>query len=405
MPEEARTIRTFPSDPLEGYSKPDLDPPPFVDGERVTRERLDKLDLFKSGFLLPQEIRIAEAILKRREKSLAFSEADKGRFRDDYFTGYKFPVIPHEPWQEKPIPIPPAWRPGIHKLFKEKVANGTYEPTQSSYCSKWFAIVKKTGEFRIVHDLQPLNGVTIRDAGVPPAIEDFVEDFAGRACYSLLDIFVGFDNRTLHPLSRDLTAFMGPDGRMYRLCVLPMGGANCVPEFQACMVFILQEEIPQKAGVFVDDVGIKGGRTRYEKTDGSYEMIEGFPGVRRFIYEHLCDVDRILARIGHSGATVSAKKLILAVPEAVIVGHKCTYEGRLPDDSKISKIHKWPRPKNTTEVRGFLGLCACVRMFIKDYAKISRPLNDLLCKDVEWKWTDRQEQAMDRLKTLVSEAP
>jgi transposase InsO family protein len=405
MPEEARTVRTFPSDPLEGYTKPDIDPPPFVDGERVTRERLNKLDLFKSGFLWPQEVRIAEAVLKRREKSLAFSEADKGRFRDDYFTGYKFPVIPHEPWQEKPIPLPPAWRPGIHKLFKEKVANGTYEPTQSSYCSKWFAIVKKTGEFRIVHDLQPLNAVTIRDAGVPPAIEEFVEDFAGRACYSLLDIFVGFDNRTLHPLSRDLTAFMGPDSRMYRLCVLPMGGANCVPEFQACMVFILQDEIPEKAGVFVDDVGIKGGRTRYELSDGSYETMRGFPGVRRFVYEHLCDVDRILARIGHSGATVSAKKLILAVPEAVIVGHKCTYEGRLPDDSKVSKVLKWPRPKNTTEIRGFLGLCACVRMFIKDYAKISRPLNDLLCKDVEWEWTDRQEDAMARLKVLVSEAP
>jgi hypothetical protein len=171
------------------------------------------------------------------------------------------------------------------------------------------------------------------------------------------------------------------------------------------MVFILQEEIPEKAGVFVDDVGIKGGRTRYERSDGSYETVEGYPGVRRFIYEHLCDVDRILARIGHSGATVSAKKLVLAVPEAVIVGHKCTYEGRLPDDSKVSKVLKWPRPKNTTEIRGFLGLCACVRMFIKDYAKISRPLNDLLCKDVEWNWTDRQESAMERLKTLVTEAP
>lgn len=239
--------------------------------------------------------------------------------------------------------------------------------------------MKKSGEFRIVHDLQPLNAVTIKDSAIPPAVEEFVEDFAGRACYSLLDIFVGFDNRTLHLISRDLTSFMGLDGQMYRLCVLPQGGANCVPEFQACMVFILGPEIPTKAGVFVDDVGVKGGRTRYELPDGT--------------------------RIGHAGATVSAKKMIIAAPEAVIVGHKCTYEGRLPDDAKISKIRKWPRPKNTTELRGFLGVCACVRMFIKNYARISRPLNDLLLKEAEWAWTEKQELAMEILKGLVTEAP
>ena len=33
-----------------------------------------------------------------------------------------------------------------------------------------------------VHDLQPLNGVTIRDAGMLPIVDDFVEGFAGRQC-------------------------------------------------------------------------------------------------------------------------------------------------------------------------------------------------------------------------------
>jgi hypothetical protein len=93
MPEDARTIRRFPSNPLSGYEKPTLDPPSFTDGKRVTRERLDKLNLFKSDFLLPQEIRIAEYVLLRREKSLAFDEAEKGRFSDDYFSGYKIPVV------------------------------------------------------------------------------------------------------------------------------------------------------------------------------------------------------------------------------------------------------------------------------------------------------------------------
>src|SRR4051812_2023518 len=56
----------------------------------------------KNGFLWPQEAKIVEEVLRRRERSLAFDETEKGRFRDDYFSAYIFPVVPHEPWQEKP---------------------------------------------------------------------------------------------------------------------------------------------------------------------------------------------------------------------------------------------------------------------------------------------------------------
>ncbi|KAI0065651.1 hypothetical protein BV25DRAFT_1776576, partial [Artomyces pyxidatus] len=60
--------------------------------------------------------------------------------------------------------------------------------------------------------------------------------------------------------------------------------------------------------------------------------------------EHLLDVHRVLHCLKEAGATVSAKKMFLAAPEILIVSHKCTYSGRVPDDSKINKIHNWPTP-------------------------------------------------------------
>ena len=72
--------------------------------------------------------------------------------------------------------------------------------------------MKKNGKIRIVHDLQPLNKVTIRDTGVPPILDDFVEPFAGQQCYTIFDLFSGFDARQLHPDSQDLTSFMTPLG-------------------------------------------------------------------------------------------------------------------------------------------------------------------------------------------------
>ena len=103
-----------------------------------------------------------------------------------------------------------------------------------------------------VHDLQPLNKVTIRDAGLPPNLDNFVEPFAGRQCYTVFDLYWGFDARKVHPESRDLTAFLTPLG-LLRITSLPTGFTNSPAEFQACMAFILQHEIPHVADIFIDD--------------------------------------------------------------------------------------------------------------------------------------------------------
>ena len=71
---------------------------------------------------------------------------------------------------------------------------------------------KKNGELRIVHDLQNLNGVTIRDTGVPPILDEFVEAYTGQSVYSVLDMYWGFYARTLDVKSRDMTTFQTPLG-------------------------------------------------------------------------------------------------------------------------------------------------------------------------------------------------
>jgi hypothetical protein len=63
----------------------------------------------------------------------------------------------------------------------------------------------------------------------------------------------------------------------------------------------------------------------------------------------------ILQRLENVGVTVSASKFILAAPTATIIGHKCTFEGHVPEESKVQKIHDWPEPTNHMQVCGFLG--------------------------------------------------
>jgi hypothetical protein len=89
----------------------------------------------------------------------------------------------------------------------------------------------------------------------------------------VFDLFWGFDARRVHPESRDLTAFATPLG-LLRLTCMPMGYTNSPAEFQKCMVFILRDEIPTVANIFIDDLPIKGPTTIYPDENGNTETLK-----------------------------------------------------------------------------------------------------------------------------------
>ena len=169
--------------------------------------------------------------------------------------------------------------------------------------------------------------------------------------------------------------------------------------------FILQEEIPVVTEPFIDDVPVKGPDSRYQDEDGTYECIPANPGIRRFIWEHLENVNRVIQRIKHAGGTFSAAKSSLCVETAIIVGHKCTMEGRLPDESRVQKIVDWPICRDLTEVRGFLGTLGTLRIFIKNFATHAKPLVHLTRKDVEFEFGNDQLLAMEKLKMMAQNCP
>ncbi len=75
------------------------------------------------------------------------------------------------------------------------------------------------------------------------------------------------------------------------------------------------------------------------------------------------------------------------------------------DPAKVQGILEWPIPKTVKDVRKFRGFCNFYRRFIDKFAEIARPLDDLTCKDVKWKWTDVEQQAFDRLKNTFITYP
>lgn len=403
MPAHARIIRCIPEDPLQSLPLLSQNPPAFHPGSRLSQNRMDDLGVFKNDFLWPEECKLAAQVLSNNELALAWDESEKGRFRDDYFPPVIIPTIEHIPWADCQPPIPPSIRDEVIRLIKSKIASGVYEASNSSYQSKLFCIAKKNGSVRIVHDLQKLNSVTVKDAATMPYIELFAEQCAGRAIYTMMDLFVGFNHRALAEESRDITTFQTPLGT-FRLTVLPQGWTDSPAVFQNDVAFILQEET-EIAPNFQDDVNVLGPHTRYELSDGTYEVLSANPGIRKFVWEHCVDVNRILHRLRHTGATVSASKLFLCVPEVLVVGQLCSYEGHSPDSAKVSKIRHWPPCMSRTEVRAFLGTAGTVRTWIKDYARIARPLTNLTRANIPFEWGQDAQDAMEELKSAIIISP
>ncbi|EIN03401.1 hypothetical protein PUNSTDRAFT_78219, partial [Punctularia strigosozonata HHB-11173 SS5] len=144
-PEDARVERRLPEDPLISLPMLSPNPPDFEPTRKLTKERIEIMKINIDKFLWPEEEKLFLHIIKLNEKALAFEDAERGTFRDDYFTPFIYPTIDHKPWEQSNIPIPPGHREEVIKILKDKIAAGVYEPSQASYRSRWFCVKKKDG--------------------------------------------------------------------------------------------------------------------------------------------------------------------------------------------------------------------------------------------------------------------
>ena len=102
------------------------------------------------------------------------------------------------------------------------------------------------------------------------------------------------------------------------------------------------------------------------------------------------------------------------------IGYTVSTNGVEADDDKLTKIKTWPVPCNVDEIRTLLGFTGYYKKCIKDYAKIARPLNNLLGKCPKkhrkgaprkptvpdaWRWADSEQKAFDKLKENLTTRP
>ncbi|MCO5577004.1 hypothetical protein L7F22_030826 [Adiantum nelumboides] len=285
------------------------------------------------------------------------------------------------PPNKPPYRVSQAQQEEIMRQVNELVEKGMVRPSSSPFCSPVLLVHKKDGTYCMCVDYRALNKITIKNRFPVPCIEDLFDKLQGLTYFSRIDLKSGYHQ--IRIVNEDIlkTAFCTTFG-LYEYLVMPFGLTNAPATFNRMMERIFQPHC-NFTGVFFDDVII------YSKS----------------MEEHKKHLQVIFQALRDNKLFINQKKSEFLLQEIQHLGHIISKSGIRMDPSKIEVIKEWPNPRNLHELRSFIGMCAYYRRFIEKFSLIAGPLYDLTKKNVKDVWTERKQEAFDKLKQKLTSQP
>jgi hypothetical protein len=231
-------------------------------------------------------------------------------------------------------------------------------------------------------DFRKVNKVTKKDHYHLPFIDQMLERLSKKTHFCFLDGYSGFSQIAVKKQNQEKTTFTCPYGTdAYRR--MPFGLCNAPATFQRCMSAIFHGFCEEIVEVFMDDFSVYG--TSFDNC--------------------LHNLDKVLQRCEETNLVLNWKKCHFMVNEGIVLGHKISERGIEVDRAKVEAIEKMPCHRDVKGIHSILGHAGFYRRFIKYFSKISKPLTNLLQKDVPFVFDDDCKEAFETLKKALTTAP
>ena len=288
------------------------------------------------------------------------------------------------PVRQRPYRYSPAARKEIEQQTAEMLESGLIKPSSSMWSSPCVLVKKKNDTYRMCIDYRKLNTCTKQISFPIPLLTDVWDALAENnpGIFSLLDLKSGFHQIPMHPDSMDKTAFVTHQSQ-YSYTRLPFGLKNASNSYQMVMNEVFRGMTWKYLMVYIDDILIYS----------------------RNFEEHLTHLQNVFDRLKQANLKLHPQKCNFALEKIVYLGHILSKEGIAVDEKKIKAVTEWPIPKTVKDVRAFLGFCGYYRRFVKDFAKIAAPLNNLLKKDTVFLWNAECQAAFQTLRDAMTTTP
>lgn len=300
---------------------------------------------------------------------------------------HKIETTDNVPVNSKYPRYPEVHKEEIKKQTEALLKNDSIKVSKSPYNSPVWIIPKKEDSqgnkrWRMVIDDRKLNEKTIGDYYPLPNITDILDQLGGGKYFTVLDLAQGFHQVEVAPEDRYKTAFSTPYGH-YEVKRMPFGLKNSPSTFQRMMDRVLSGMQGIELFVYMDDIVIYANSLK----------------------EHREKFEKLLGRLKSAGLVLEPDKCKFLCKEIGYLGHIISKDGVRPDPKKLEAVSKFPQPKNRRNIKQFLGLAGYYRKFIPNFAKIAKPLTNLLKIENKFNWGLEAEAAFNQLKEKLCTQP
>ena len=258
--------------------------------------------------------------------------------------------------------IPFTLRQEVARQLDQMQKQGVIQPSRSPWASPVVLVRKHDGSHRFCVDYRGLNSVMKPDSYPLPRIEDLLDQLGQSAYFSSIDLASGFWQIRMHPDSQEKTAFTTQQG-LFEFRVMPFGLTIAPAVFQRLMQQVITPLNPSSGpdfvSVYLDDILV----------------------FSRTLEQHLQHLKTVIDKLSGVGLKLKPSKCRFAQEELEYLGHMVSRGGLKTSPRLVEAFQQFPVLRSVHNVRRFLGLLSYYRKFIRDFAKIARPLHQLTCKN------------------------
>ncbi|UYV65863.1 hypothetical protein LAZ67_3005743, partial [Cordylochernes scorpioides] len=319
-------------------------------------------------------------LIKENKEAFAAHKMDIGHIKAD--------PIRIKLTSQTPISLKP-FRPSfsdnieIKRQIEELLKYNVIRPSYSSYASPAMLVNKRNeGKIRLVIDYRKLNDIIKRDSEPIPRIDSILDKLSDANIFTTLDLLSGYHHLDIHPDDKEYTAFTTTHG-LYEFNKLSFGLKNSPSQFQRVLRQILN---------------------KYD-VDFCMNYFDDFIIFSNNFQEHFTHLKVILDICIKENIKLKLSKCKFATYQISFLGYEISNHQFSPSTNNIETIRKLNSPRNKKDLQRVLGSINIYSKFIPNYAKLRLPLNNLLKKDVKWKWDEECETAFSKLKNIITSKP
>ena len=260
--------------------------------------------------------------------------------------------------------------------------DGIIEESKSLWLNPVVLTRKKSGKIRFCIDLRKVNDLIKLDEFEMPIINNVIRCLQNKKYFSIIDLKDGYFQVPILDDHKAKTAFLDGNGRLMQFTRMPQGYKNAPATFQRGMSIILKDLMYKKCLVYIDDILVFGETEK----------------------EHDENLEQIMNRLKKYKMNINQEKSKLKKKEVEFLGYLISENKIKPLFKRSEGILDFPLPRNTKQIRRFLGMINYDRMFIEKLSeKVKFLYNKITKTNTKVSWSDIERNKFEEIKKKWAE--